>query len=327
MILDNGAVLLGESFVCDSHANRPIRMITHAHVDHILELNESFQRCKLVAMTPATKEIIEVLYRFPFPRFTEKIQLLNYKEPFEYLNEKVTLFNAGHIAGSAQVLVENSIGTRMVYTGDFKLPEAEIIECDVLIMEATYGNVNCIRPFKEEVEGELARLIQRSLKSGPVYIFGYHGKLQEAVEILRRNGITLPVIMPERVYQVAKICERYGMKLGEYFAVTSDEAMEAMKNEYFIGIYHASSWRKIGNHATKIYLSGWEFQKPVRKVGDREYEIALSDHSDFDQLLEYVERSSPKLVITDNYRIGDAVALAREIRKRLKIPARAMPRK
>jgi hypothetical protein len=37
--------------------------------------------------------------------------------------------------------------------------------------------------------------------------------------------------------------------------------------------------------------------------------IALSDHSDFNGLLRYVEESKPKLVITDNYRAGNATAL------------------
>jgi hypothetical protein len=40
-----------------------------------------------------------------------------------------------------------------------------------------------------------------------------------------------------------------------------------------------------------------------------------------------VRESKPKLVITDNYRVGDATILAREITRRLGIEARAMPQK
>jgi putative mRNA 3-end processing factor len=322
-ILHNGAVLIGNNFVCDAHANRPIRIVTHAHIDHTSELNESFLDCKHMIMTPATKELIETLYKFPFSKFNDKIVLLNYKETFEFLKEKVTFFNAGHIIGSAQVLVETE-GERIVYTGDFKLPEAEIIPSDVLVIEATYGNPSCLRPFKNKVEEEFARLVEESLKIGPVYIFGYHGKLQEAIGILRKKGISSPIILPERVYNVAKICEKYGMKLGDYISINSEEAQEIMKSGNFIGIYHMASRKRIAN-ATKIYLSGWEFEEPCRKIRDREYTVALSDHSDFDELLEYVEKSKPKLVITDNYRIGDAVALANEIRKRLGIKAKPMP--
>jgi hypothetical protein len=60
-------------------------------------------------------------------------------------------------------------------------------------------------------------------------------------------------------------------------------------------------------------------------LGSNEYRVALSGHSDFYGLLRYVEKSAPQIVITDNHRSGEAVALAREIQRRLKIPARPMP--
>lgn len=324
-IADNGAVLLGKSFTCDAHTEKPVRIVTHAHADHISELRESLQRCNSVIMTPATRELAEALYGLRPFLFVEKLSILSYKELFKYGDEKVTLFNAGHIIGSAQVLVEDSEGGRVVYTGDFKLPEAEIIPCDVLVMEATYGHPSCVRPFRDKVEDELVKLVKKSLESGPTYIFGYHGKLQEVIGILRKAGITAPIVMPNRVYRVTKICEKYGMQLGEYFSITDEKGVEAMKSGNFIGIYHIGSRAIEKEGVTKLVLSGWEFRSPYRKTGHNEYTIALSDHSDFDQLIEYVEKSRPKFVITDNYRIGDAVSLAREIKKRLGISAKPMP--
>jgi len=64
-----------------------------------------------------------------------------------------------------------------------------------------------------------------------------------------------------------------------------------------------------------------------REIADKEYVIALSDHSDFDGLMEYVRRSKPKFVITDNFRIGHAETLAREIRKHFGISAVALPKR
>lgn len=75
----------------------------------------------------------------------------------------------------------------------------------------------------------------------------------------------------------------------------------------------------------RILASGWEFRKPCRRIGANEYVIALSDHSDFNELLEYVKRCSPRMVITDRYRSEAANILAHEIEKRLKIPAKAAP--
>ena len=44
-----------------------------------------------------------------------------------------------------------------------------------------------------------------------------------------------------------------------------------------------------------------------------------------DELLEYVERCNPRMVITDRHRSEAANIFAREIEKRLKIPAKAAP--
>jgi putative mRNA 3-end processing factor len=81
----------------------------------------------------------------------------------------------------------------------------------------------------------------------------------------------------------------------------------------------------VGLGNARICLSGWEFNSACKQIGEREYLVALSDHSDFDGLIEYVKRSKAKQVITDNYRSQGAV-LAKEIRKKLGISAFPMPR-
>lgn len=323
-ITEKGAVLLGKNVVCDAHEDRPIRVVTHAHSDHLADLEQSLGKCALVVTTPATKEVIDVLK----PGMTSSLgqmQRLEYRRRLQLADGRLTLLPAGHIIGSAQVLVENGEGTRIVYTGDFKLPDAPIIPSDLLVIEATYGNPAHTRPFKERVESELVTLVRKELKCGPVYIFGYHGKLQETIAILREFGVDAPIIAPERVYQIAKICEKCGMKLGDYLSSKDDEAQEIIERQPYIGIYHMGARKYVGKDATRLYLSGWEFGEPYRQINEKEYTVALSDHSDFEQLLNYVEESKPRLVITDNYRAGDAQALAREIVKRLGIPAKPMP--
>jgi len=73
-------------------------------------------------------------------------------------------------------------------------------------------------------------------------------------------------------------------------------------------------------------VSGWEFGSPCREVADKEFVVALSDHSDFDGLIEYVRRSKPKFVITVNFRVSHAGTLAEEIRKRFGVSALALPK-
>jgi len=321
-----GAVLLGKHVACDAFDEaKPLRVVTHAHYDHTLGLQESLKKCEAVMMTPATKDLIEVLKGSSFLTAGE-VKTLEYKETFTYKDEQLTLHFADHILGAAQVLLEDADGTRILYTSDFRLPKTPIIDADILVMEATYGNPSRVRPFEEMVEGTLISLVEQGLRQGPVYVFGYHGKLQEVMQILNDAKVEVPFIVPERVFYVSKVCERYGMRLGGYL-LSSDEDAQVMlqKSVPCVAFYHMGSRRYVGKDAFRIRVSGWEFEGPCRKIAENEYVIALSDHSDFRGLLQYVEESKPKLAIIDNYRIGDAVALAREIQKRLNIPAKSLP--
>jgi len=280
----------------------------------------------MVMMTPITKDLIDVM-KNPLFLMAGNVKALNYKEELWYDDEKITLYPADHIWGAAQVLVEDADQARIVYTGDFRLPETPIIKCDILVIETTYGNPSRVRPFGDQVEDLLVSLVNESLKNGSVYLFGYYGKLQEAMQILYKAKVRVPFIVPERVFHMSKICERHGMRFGRHVLLSSNAEAEMMlqRDEPCVAFYHMGSRRRVGDGALRIYLSGWEFGSPCRQVGEKEYRVALSDHCDFNGLLRYVSESKPKLVITDNYRSGDAYALAREIRKRLHIPTKPVP--
>lgn len=321
-----GAVLLGKYVACDSiDLSRPLRVVTHVHYDHLNGLQQSLRNCETVVMTPATKDLLQVLRR-PSSLISGNIKTLFYGETLRTREECLTLYPADHILGAAQVLVEDEEGTRCVYTGDFRLAKTPVIEADVLVIEATYGNPFQVRPFEKLVENALISLVESGLKHGPVYIFGYHGKLQELMQILHQNKVTMPFIVPEKVFKAAKICECHGMRLGKYL-LSSDEEAKALieKNDAYVAFYHMNSRRYVGKDALRINVSGWEFSSPKRQIADNEHIIALSDHADFNGLLNYVKESNPKLVITDDYRVGDAKVLAKEITKRLGIKAKPMP--
>jgi putative mRNA 3-end processing factor len=322
-----GAILLGKYVACDAFdETRPLRVVTHAHSDHMLGLKESLEKCEAVLMTPATKDLIDAL-KGPLFLMRKNVKALRYGEPFSCKDEKVALYPADHILGAAQVLVEDADGTKILYTGDFRLPETPIIEADILVIEATYGNPSRIRPFKKTIENTLVSLVEQGLKSGPVYVFTYYGKIQEAMQILHKAGVKAPFIVPEKVFHVSKICEKHGMRLGRRLLLSSDENAKAImqRGEPYLAFYHMGSRRYVGKDAFRIFVSGWEFRAPFRQISEREYILSLSDHSDFEGLLSYVKGSRPKMVITDNYRISDAKTLAKEIEKQLKIPAKPLP--
>jgi len=322
-----GAVLLGKHVACDAYGeSKPIRVVTHAHADHMVGLGKSLKNCEVVVMTPATRDLIDAL-KGPHWLTRGTVKTLDYGEVLTYEDETLTLHYADHILGTAQALVEDKEQTRILYTSDFRFSRTPLVETDILVMEATYGDPVRVRPFSMMVEGMLVSLVEQGLKRGPVYLFGYHGKLQKMMRIIYEAKIKVPFIVPENIFNVSKVCEQHGMKLGKQLLQFDDKDSQSMlnTNEPCVVFYHSYSRKKVEGEALRIYASGWEFRKPCRRVGANEYVVALSDHSDFNELLEYVERCNPKLVITDRYRSEAANIFAREIEKRLKIPAKAAP--
>jgi len=323
-----GAVLLGKYISCDAFNEfMPLRVVTHAHADHMTGLRRSLKACEKVLVTKATKDLIDVM-KGPLFLMGGFAEALDYGKTIQYGEERITFFRADHILGASQVLVEDAEGTRIVYTGDFRIDGTPVLDADVLVMEATYGSPSCKRSFGRDVRELLVSLVEEGLKHGTVYVFGYHGKLQEVMQILHGAGVKVPFVVPERVFHVSKVCERHGMRLGRLMLSTEREAKELLDgNSSCIAFYHMASRSKVGSGSFRIYVSGWEFNSPCHQVAEKEYVVALSDHSDFDGLIEYVRRSKPKLVITDNFRVSHAGTLAREIRKRFGISAVPLPKK
>jgi putative mRNA 3-end processing factor len=327
MVTQRGAVLLGNSVACDAFdETRPLRVVTHAHADHLVGLKRSLRSCEKVLMTAATRDLIEVI-NGSFGLADGNVETLDYGEAVQCGDERVTLVKAQHILGAAQVLVEDASGSRVAYTGDFRLDGTPVLGCDTLVVEATYGTPSCRRPFKMDVKELLVSMVEKKLRDGTVYVFGFHGKLQEVMQILHDAEVSVPFVMPERVFNVSQVCEQHGMELG---CLTSSMAREGRtlldENLPCVAFYHMNSRGHVGLNNSRICVSGWEFHSPCRQIGAKEHLIALSDHSDFDDLIEYVRRSKPKRVITDNYRVSHGETLAKEIKKRLGIHAVAMPK-
>lgn len=323
-----GAILLGKYAACDAfHETRPLRVVTHAHADHILGLQRSLKNCERVLMTAATKDLIEVVKSPCFLR-NGNVKTLDYGEPFLYGDERLTLYPADHILGAAQVLVEDEDGTRMLYTGDFRLRGTQVVSADALVIEATYGHPFRVRRFQDEVERALVSLVEHGLRYGPVFVFGYYGKLQEVMKILRGGGVQVPFVIQERIFKFSRVCERYGMCFGNGLELESDEIGGLLLREKApcVVFHHMGSRKRVGLDGFRVLVSGWQFGgDAVRRVGDSEFVVGLSDHSDFFGLLSYVKLCGAGLVVVDGFRSDCARVFAREVRERLGVEAYAMP--
>ncbi|ADV64573.1 MBL fold metallo-hydrolase [Desulfurococcus mucosus] len=311
-ISEGGAVVLGRNISADGHADKPVRVVTHAHIDHLKGLEESIRFSKTIVGTAVTLDLVEALNyvgRDLLPYYRLKRKPIGLNECMSIEGDRMCLLPASHIPGSAQVYVEHE-GFKLGYTGDFKLGEGTVVMkgLDALVIEATYGNPKHRRPFKDVVPEMLAYLVEEGLaRFRRVYIYGYHGKLQEAMLILRERGVEAPFVLPRKIFNATRLLEKHGFKIGNY---VSEETGSSM-GEGVVVFKHMNTaeYRRLDGGSLHIVLSGWEFNEPFRRVDDYTYLIALSDHADFDDLVKYVEAGDPGLVVVDASRDGDAWSL------------------
>ena len=197
-------------------------------------------------MTKATRDLAETLDDSLKLR-DGSVETMEYGKAIKYGEEKITLVKADHILGAAQVLVEDAGGIRVAYTGDFRIDDTPVVECDVLVVEATYGSPSCRRKFDVDVRELLVSMVEKRFRGGAVYVFGYHGKLQEIMKLLREADVEVPFVMPERVYEVTKVCEQHGMQLGCLSLSTDEDGRELLEgNLPCVAFYHMNSRGYVG---------------------------------------------------------------------------------
>jgi len=326
-VLPTGAILLGKSVVCDGFDwHRPVGVVTHVHQDHIQDFETSLGFCDPILMSSATKDLMVAL-KGDHLLLRRNLKSVTFGTSVTLNDERITLYQTDHILGASQVVVENSEGTRIAYTGDFNFP-TEVIETEVLVVDATYGDPINIRNYNKRIPvSHLLSLVKREIeRQKPVYIFSYHGKIQQIMHFLDDAHINVPFLVPLKDFKIAKVYEKYGFKTGDCIKLEDQEACEIIKRcDPYIAFYTVGSRVAEAERFLSIRVSAYEAIEPVFKVAKNRYVVAISDHADFNGILEYVKRSHSKLVITDASRGGNAMILASEIRKRLNVAAQPCP--
>ena len=128
-------------------------VISHAHADHAISGNAG------VYCTEATWLFMQLRYGKSAGKIIHKA---GFSSAFELGGVIVTFYPAGHMLGSAQVMMEYE-GIKYLYTGDYKLqPDDtcepfEFIKTDVLITESTFANPEIHHP---DAGGEIIKLKQ-----------------------------------------------------------------------------------------------------------------------------------------------------------------------
>lgn len=291
----------------DSMRSRDRCYVSHGHSDHAREH-------EVVVATPNTARICHA--RFRRRREYAQLSLLGtaqpspppvsfeehaFNAPWMEGEHRLTLFSAGHVLGSSQLLIEGERG-RFVYTGDFKLAASltaeppEIKACDVLLMECTFGRPQYVFPPREEIAGDMIAFARTALERGEVPVFFAYslGKAQEAMAILGSGGI--PLTVHGAVHTLAQIYADCGVELPAYERYDADSFSTGT----------ALIWPPGGKALPKALrerpvrtamLTGWSIDKnaPFRYGVSRGF--ALSDHADYPSLLRYIETAQPSKVL------------------------------
>lgn len=298
---DNDLRLAGTDLFFDSRQPRARCFVSHAHSDHIPR--EGVHETAIA--TEATAVLAE--YRIGMTAATK----LGYRTSLEVdADTSLRLLPAGHVLGSAMIHVTRPEGT-LLYTGDFKMRQSLTVEqaspepADVLVMESTYGLPMFRFPSWQETHSRLLEMVGQALRDGrqPI-VMGYSlGKAQEIVRILTAGGF--PVTCHGAVHAMNGIHEKLGVPLGAYRRYAAEDfhgerALDLMERGVLVAppqVARSAFVERFPNPLT-IMMSGWGMLKNAKYRYGVEEVLPLSDHADFDELLELVERVSPKKVYT-----------------------------
>jgi Cft2 family RNA processing exonuclease len=284
---DDGLFLTRARLAVDVRRRQPRSFVSHAHTDHIA-------RHELALATPATGR----LYRHRLgARY--RVQEMRYGEPLEFGGLRLTALPAGHCLGSAMLLAEDG-DQSLLYTGDFKLgpsatsEPAELPHADVLIMESTFGLPRYRLPPREESIARLIEIVRDALADGKTPVVHAYplGKSQEVTRLLTDAGI--PVLQHPAIYEISRIYEACGMPLGD----VGRFAGQPLDGHAVVTLPRAMTGFRLAKlgRTVSIAPTGWAVDPGTKYRWGVDHAIPLSDHADFDQLIEAVRIVAPREV-------------------------------
>lgn len=298
-----GIFLPGPDLWLDPHEPKRRAVVTHGHADHIKQHEH-------VLSTAATAAMMKIrgVTRCEF-------KTLPFGKPLNLGEARVTLYPAGHILGSAQVLVEWR-ESRLLYSGDFKLRRGrsaeptEVPQADTLIMETTFGRPRYRFPDTEEVVERIHEFCRAALEENrtPVLFCYSLGKGQELLACL--EGVDYPIYLHTAHWKMANLYRDMGVKLPAFHPYQPGQKLDGVLL-CASGCRRGQWFHKLGPVRT-AYISGWAVDAGARWRFRTDAAFPLSDHADYDDLLEYVRRTGARNIHTVH---GFADEFSRDLRR------------
>lgn len=259
-------------------------VISHAHGDHAVSGNQN------VYCTAPTASFMQHRYR----KFAAvDFYLKAYKEVFKIKDVSISFYPAGHILGSAQVLMEYK-GVKYLYTGDYKLEADatcepfEFVQADVLITESTFANPETKHP---DAQKEIEKLNNTDLN---IMLGSYAlGKSQRIVQMINEFCPQKNILLHFNIVTFVKIYEQYGIKVGKYSVYDRKVMKHNPHNHIYIvpPMVYKSYFKAI--NVVRAFASGWSNLQEKNGIS-----LYISDHADWQAILETIEKVNPQEVWT-----------------------------
>ena len=277
---------------------RPVdrAVVTHGHADHARPNNRA------VLATPETLAIMRVRYGEEAGR---SLQPLGLGETKRVGDVDVRLVPAGHVLGSAQVVLEYR-GSRVVVSGDYKrCPDPtcapfEPVGCDAFITEATFGLPVFRHPPPEHEIGRLLHSL--SLFPERAHLVGTYGlgKCQRVLALLRQAGHDAPVYLHGALQNLCDLYEAHGVPLGDLRPVAGTQKAElAGRIVLAPPSAIADRWSRRMPDPVVVAASGWMRVRQRAKQRGVELPLIISDHADWGELCGTLEEvDAPEVWVT-----------------------------
>jgi len=262
---------------------RPVSraIITHGHGDHARSGNGH------VLATDGTIAIMRARYG---ELAGGSLQPAAYGETIAIGDVAVRLLPAGHVLGSAQIVLEYR-GSRVVVSGDYKRREDptcapfEPCICDLFITEATFGlPVFRHPPDRREIDRLLHSL---ALFPDRCHLVGVYalGKCQRVLALLRRAGYEETVYLHGALIGLTELYERLGVPLGPVLPAAG-VARDALRGRIVLAPPAATAdpWSRRLPDPLVAVASGWMRVRQRAKARGVELPLVISDHADWDEL-------------------------------------------
>ncbi|RFZ85567.1 exonuclease [Mucilaginibacter terrenus] len=258
-------------------------VISHAHADHAVSGNTN------VYATAATIAFMQLRYG---KNAGKQLITQPYSKVFDVRGVEVSFIPAGHIPGSAQVLMEYQ-GTRYLYTGDYKLqPDntcepMEFVQADVLITETTFADQNTTHPDPVE---EIKKLNDIKVN---VLLGAYGlGKSQRLIRMINDYAPQKKVLVHHKVMPINNVYKSLGYNLGAHQLYNRKLMKTQEEWVYIVPPFTFDSYIR-ATGVKRLFASGWK----NLQVNTQDT-LFISDHVDWNDIITTINNVQPKQIWT-----------------------------